>query len=374
LNNSGLIESNDQYFGMAVDIDGDGDGSSMRNSGVIKGPVSVLGAGVSLVNLVDGEIESAPDRFAGVTVSGSDVFIKNNGSIINDGWGVSGGTGVEGATLRNFGQIEALTSGGPTGEGGFGVRFTGSDILVVNAGEITGWDVGVSLTGDGAHLRNSGEIGTSETGEDTFAVLLTGEDTFFRNYGVVNGDVVFERAAEFDENSGALSGNYNGIDGVVNGVITMSEGDDLAKGGAETDIIEGRGGADVLNGNGGADQLSGGAGDDMLTGGADADRFVFDLDNGDDVVTDFEAGLDTLDLRNLGPLDPADAGLAASETADGVLIDLAVLGASGTVLLEGVARSELDLGDVLFTTAEPQVALDMAPDGIECCWGDAPLS
>jgi hypothetical protein len=45
--------------------------------------------------------------------------------------------------------------------------------------------------------------------------------------------------------------------------------------------------------------LSGGAGEDILSGGLGADVFVFQSDGSSDVVTDFDVGEDTLDLRGL---------------------------------------------------------------------------
>ena len=65
--------------------------------------------------------------------------------------------------------------------------------------------------------------------------------------------------------------------------------------------------------------------------------------------------------------------MAASTTAEGVLIDLVVLGASGTILLEGVALGELDLGDVVFTAVDP-LAVDDAAIPLENHWGQAPLA
>ena len=50
---------------------------------------------------------------------------------------------------------------------------------------------------------------------------------------------------------------------------------------------------DKLVGGSGADTLSGGDGDDTLTGGAGKDVFVYD-GNGNDVITDYKAGQDTI--------------------------------------------------------------------------------
>ena len=91
-------------------------------------------------------------------------------------------------------------------------------------------------------------------------------------------------------------------------------GNDVLSGGAGIDILQGLEGNDVLNGLGGIDSLNGGAGEDAINGGAGADRltggggfdrFVLSAASdsslaGFDTITDFEAGIDTLDIIALG--------------------------------------------------------------------------
>ncbi|MCO5118053.1 MAG: Ig-like domain-containing protein [Burkholderiaceae bacterium] len=57
-------------------------------------------------------------------------------------------------------------------------------------------------------------------------------------------------------------------------------------------------GDDVLDGGAGNDLIFGQGGNDTLTGGAGADTFVFSMhaDNGNDVITDFEVGVDRIML------------------------------------------------------------------------------
>lgn len=70
------------------------------------------------------------------------------------------------------------------------------------------------------------------------------------------------------------------------GVTTLGGGDTLS-GGAGNDSIVGGASDDLIDGGDGRDTLEGGAGADTLTGGADADVFL--IDNGGDLITDFDA-------------------------------------------------------------------------------------
>ena len=81
-----------------------------------------------------------------------------------------------------------------------------------------------------------------------------------------------------------------------------------------------------------------------LTGGAGNDRFIFNKEGGADTVTDFQNGLDKLDLTNFR-LANADAALAAaSQVGDNVVFTLA---GGVTVTLEHVNLSVLDATDFL---------------------------
>ena len=84
--------------------------------------------------------------------------------------------------------------------------------------------------------------------------------------------------------------------------LDAGAGNDMLMAGAGNDVLNGGAGDDQLNGGSGNDVLVGGLGKDVLTGGAGADTFVFKSTSeswtgAPDVTTDFERGLDMIDLR-----------------------------------------------------------------------------
>ena len=81
-----------------------------------------------------------------------------------------------------------------------------------------------------------------------------------------------------------------------------SLGADVLIGGVGSDELFGNEGNDTLSGGDGDDLLAGGGGNDMLTGGAGADYFVMSRNGGTNTITDFEAGIDRIDLSQWNSL------------------------------------------------------------------------
>ena len=71
------------------------------------------------------------------------------------------------------------------------------------------------------------------------------------------------------------------------------------------------------------------------------DRFVFDPDDGNDTITDFEDGLDLLEVT--GGLSFSDVTLTQNGS------DLDVSFGSTTVRLVGISQSDIDASDFLFS-------------------------
>ena len=85
--------------------------------------------------------------------------------------------------------------------------------------------------------------------------------------------------------------------GSGNDRLQGGQGDDFLRGGKGDDFLQGGKGEDFLRGGKGEDFLIGGNGDDFLIGGKGKDVFAYDrVDHRRDTITDFELGIDKIDL------------------------------------------------------------------------------
>ena len=155
-----------------------------------------------------------------------------------------------------------------------------------------------------------------------------------------------------------LSGNM-GDDEVEGG-----DGNDTLYGGPGADTVRGGPGNDYLDEGEGHSTVDGGMGDDTLVGGGGPDAFMIGRMSGHDVIKDFTAGPGMFDhLAVTDGLQWTD--LAFTTVADGVQVSWN----GGSVLLEGVAVSDLAQDDFMFADAadlppglrEPEGPADEAP-------------
>jgi Ca2+-binding RTX toxin-like protein len=150
------------------------------------------------------------------------------------------------------------------------------------------------------------------------------------------------------------------LDLVLGGDETISGSGfgDYLYGGKGNDTILGNKGADYLLGGAGNDHISGGRGNDYLLGGNGADTFVLEEKSGKDLIADFDASSDKLDLSAYGFTGSVEDFLdehAAGEKGDGhgrchdgqgdsIVLDL---GDGDMVKLEGVSRWDLSEDNLL---------------------------
>lgn len=109
----------------------------------------------------------------------------------------------------------------------------------------------------------------------------------------------------------------NGGDG--NDMINGGSGNDRLSGGEGNDRLFGGVGSDRLQGGSGNDLLVGGIGDDSMAGGEGRDTFRINMNSdGNDVIHDFEDGIDKLDLDGVeGGFESLEIVAFSGETESG---------------------------------------------------------
>ncbi|MFA5969210.1 MAG: calcium-binding protein [Sphingomonas sp.] len=111
-----------------------------------------------------------------------------------------------------------------------------------------------------------------------------------------------------------------------------TEGNDTIIGGSGSDTINGLGGNDTIYGNGGDNRLSGGFGNDALYGGPGNDTYVFNLGDGQDIISEYAQGNGGLDTLEFGAgIAPTD--IIVTQTDGGNSFVLKVAGTSDQVTL-----------------------------------------
>jgi Ca2+-binding RTX toxin-like protein len=282
------------------------------------------------------------------------IFAGGGHDVIKGGGGadtIDGGEGRDTATYEDSasGVEVSLVSGkgkGGTAEGDtlksiedlFGSKF--DDKLVGNAkdNELNGQDGDDTLKGGGGADMLIGGLGNDVLeidGTDDKADGGEGIDTLVANsgYGLkINLGSGFVDYNPYGEDWGWVEprgwkGEYGfdigyphppgdpadatGIENVIGSKFNDAIfGNALANnisGGNGDDWLSGLGGDDLVSGGNGDDWIYGGVGADVLTGGADRDTFIFhsadaSLFSGgkpQDIVTDFQHGLDAIDLSGM---------------------------------------------------------------------------
>lgn len=115
------------------------------------------------------------------------------------------------------------------------------------------------------------------------------------------------------------------------------------------DVLRGDDGDNVLNGGEGDDELNGRNGNDTLTGGEGADRFVFvnrEDDADQDIVTDFEFGIDLLDFSDNANF--IDNFQEFQQYSQQVGADVVIDTGDGSVTIQNVELANFSNEDFLF--------------------------
>lgn len=203
-------------------------------------------------------------------------------------------------------------------------------------------------------LRGGGGADRIEGGEG--ADLLFGEDGNDRLIGG-NGDDRLHGGAGNDRLEGGAGSDWALYD--AGAAVTVNLASGVATGqGSDTllsiENVRGSSFNDVLIGNSSANILAGNGGSDVLTGGGGADVFVLSaMTSGNVTITDFQDGVDRIDLRELGfdqsGQSPNWAGFLSNVPgqSDAVLEFYGVNGEFFTVTLTGTPYWSIDPSDYI---------------------------
>jgi Ca2+-binding RTX toxin-like protein len=319
-----------------------GDGSDIMEGG--------LGYDVALVNGADGpgdvfEIAADGGRvdFARTNLGPFTLDIGSTEKLVVRGQGgddvMTGGEGLGGL-------IKLKLDGGDGNDsitGGDGNDYLkggdGDDVLVGFRGDdkMLGGDGGDRMiwnNGDGSDLMEGGkgwdvaEVNGADGPGDVFEIAADGERVDFArtNLGPFTLDIGTTERLEVNGQGG-------------DDVITAGDG----LGGLVKLRLDGGDGKDEITGGDGNDVIIGGKGQDVLTGGEGADVFVFDY--GSDYITDFEDGVDTIELAHLEGVDRyRDFDQWISQEGDDVVIDYG----GRELTFEDASADWFDAGDFAF--------------------------
>jgi Ca2+-binding RTX toxin-like protein len=196
------------------------------------------------------------------------------------------------------------------GGGGFVSRADGirGGFTIANGANI---ENAIGGHGDDEIIGNEMGNDLSGRGGDDSLIAGGGSDTVAGNSG---SDEIAGTSGTNTLYGGSGSDEINGGSGVD--TIFGGSGNDEINGGSSADFLFGGRGNDDISGGGGDDQITGGMGADELTGDAGADDFIFEFvsdsyvrSNNRDTITDFETGIDEIDLSIIGGISASDITL-----------------------------------------------------------------
>lgn len=243
---------------------------------------------------------------------------------------------------------EAMDNWMEQGFASFGYGWLINDVQAQFPGATYYWTINVGVTQNNTTTVYD-QHGIQGTAGSDVIYDISGDDVF--NTG--NGD---DLIVSVGGNNAVAAGKGNDVvltgtgDDVIkasggNDYIMTMGGADAIKGGGGRDTIEAGAGDDLVLGGGGADRIDGGADDDVLNGGRGRDTFVFDLGSGADLIEDFEAGRDTMEISTLmGAANFADIQGASAQSGSDLVITLG----ADEITLSGLTINDLGASDFLF--------------------------
>ncbi|WP_421593075.1 calcium-binding protein [Shinella sp. M27] len=206
-------------------------------------------------------------------------------------------------TFKSAIYVEDLVALSQSGKIGAQLLLSGDDVITGLRNGYAGNDKIFSIGGS----INGGDGNDTLVASNLADALNGGSGIDIASYENATAAVTVNLAAPSSNKGFAAGDTYTSIEKFVGSkykdTFTGGTGNDTFDGGAGDDVLLGKDGKDTLIGGAGADILRGGDGADRLTGGSGEDFFVF-FDNasnlkGYDTITDFQHGLDTIDVRSI---------------------------------------------------------------------------
>ena len=219
---------------------------------------------------------------------------------------------------------------------------TGGDSLYGEDGNdtLTG---GTSFEFDQLVGGNGDDILHGDSGMGDFDYLYgnAGNDTFYVD---TPADLVFEQPGEGTDTvfANIVGAGYYLYDNIEN--LTLLGNTPFGVGNALANTLIGNGISNYLLGGLGNDTLNGKGGNDVLFGEGGADTFVFEHGTGGDVIGDFLAGTDKIDLHAFGFANFQALLNSMHEVNGTTAIDL---GGGDFIVINGVASASFHAGDFI---------------------------
>lgn len=217
-----------------------------------------------------------------------------------------------------------------------------ADDTVVNAGD--GFDyihilAGQSVTLDVAAANAEWVWGSS--GADVLDASAATERVVLHGRG--NVDILTGGSGGDTLVGGLRDDVLNGGDG--NDRLYGQTDNDTLNGDAGNDSLYGQQGEDTINAGAGRDFIFGGTGNDTMSGGGtdlERDLFVMQTGGGNDIITDFEDGVDLIQFRSIAAVqDFGDISIANNVNGDAVI----TYDGSNTITLIGIDASNVTIDD-----------------------------
>lgn len=274
------------------------------------------------------------------TLRGGDGNDRLTGGLGTDS--LEGGAGRDTFIIVNDGSFDTVTDFNITDDFVDLSNAFGTPLTDFNAGKFFEFVSGGAILFD-----TGGPVGGFDftgTGLGLISGLSAGDEinVIIDEFGTVSTFLVRDSIV----GTGANENGINSLDGTADGdLIQGLGGNDTLNGNGGDDILLGGADDDILNGGVGEDFLSGGSGTDTLTGGADEDLFHFANDGSLDTVTDFEVGVDELDLSDFFGFDLTDfnAGKHFQITSNGTFASIRtdLNGATGGIEFSTASKGDL---------------------------------